>query len=162
MHCAQPVKPSMKKQRWAVGAIIKIPIGKGRYSYGQLLSMGSIAVFEHLDDGSTDLTSLTGKSILFIVTIYANVIPSGRWEKVGKLTLRPSLEKLPLKFIQDSLKLENVELYDPNDGTIKKATKEKCVGLEAASVWAAEHIESRILDHFEGKQNVWVERLALK
>ena len=96
------------------------------------------------------------------MTIYSNVIPSGRWEKVGKLPLRPSLVRQPLKFIQDSLKLENVELYDPNDGTIKKATKEKCVGLEAAGVWAAEHVKSRILDHFEGKQNVWVEKLALK
>ena len=53
----------MKKHRWAVGAIIKIPIGNGRYSYGQLLSMGSIAVLEFLDDGSADLTSLIDKSI---------------------------------------------------------------------------------------------------
>ena len=57
---------------------------------------------------------------------------------------------------------ENFEIYNPNTGEIKKATKKECEGLECTAVWTANHLESRIEDHFAGKENVWVERLKIK
>ncbi|RYZ25885.1 MAG: hypothetical protein EOO10_17075 [Chitinophagaceae bacterium] len=100
--------------------------------------------------------------MLFIVTIYSSVIPSGRWPRVGKADVKQQLKALRLKFIQDPLNLASFELYDPNTGDIRKATRQECVGLERSSVWAAEHVESRIGDHFAGKENVWVQLLAMK
>lgn len=42
------------------------------------------------------------------------------------------------------------------------ATFEECEGHKRAAVWDPCHIESRLLDHFEGWSNKWVESLALR
>lgn len=152
----------MKGQRWSVGAIVKIPLPNNQHSYGQLLSQGSIAVFNILTDKEEEIPSIIKKDLLFIATIYSNIIPSGRWPKVGKAEVKQQLKTLPLKFIQDPLNLASFELYDPNTGDISKATRQECEGLERSSVWAAEHVESRIIDHFAGKENAWVQQLAMK
>lgn len=152
----------MKEQRWSVGAVVKIPLPNNHHSFGQLLSQGSIAVFDILTDKEEEVSAIIKRELLFIVTIYNDVFPSGRWPKVGKAEVKPELKTLPLKFIQDPLNLASFELYDPNTGDIRKATRQECEGLERSSVWAAEHVESRIIDHFAGKENVWVRQLAIK
>lgn len=65
-----------------------------------------------------------------------------------------------MKFIQDVLNPEKFELYDPNNGEIIPATKEQIQGLECAAVWEAEHVESRIIDYYEGRPNKWVKQLS--
>jgi hypothetical protein len=152
----------MKRQRWSVGAIVKISLSNNHHSYGQLLEKGSIAVFNLMTDKEHDIDEITTKPILFTVCVYADIVPSGRWVKIGKAPVAVELQQLPLQFIQDQLKAENFEIYNPNTGEIKKATKKECDGLECTAVWAANHLESRIEDHFAGKENVWVERLKIK
>ena len=67
-----------------------------------------------------------------------------------------------MKFIQDSLNPSKFESYNPNTGEITPSTKEECIGLERAAVWEAEHVESRITDFFNSRENVWVKQLELK
>jgi hypothetical protein len=65
-------------------------------------------------------------------------------------------------FIQDELEPNKFELYDPNTGDIKPAKKVDCIGLERAAVWEAGHVEERIVDHFAGRTNKWVEDMRIK
>ncbi len=44
----------------------------------------------------------------------------------------------------------------------RPATTGECIGLEAAAVWEAEHVEDRLRDHFAGQLNKWVEQLRAK
>jgi hypothetical protein len=46
-------------------------------------------------------------------------------------------------------------------GVVRSATRAECVGLERCAVWAPEHVEDRLRDHFRGRPNKWVESLAL-
>jgi hypothetical protein len=69
---------------------------------------------------------------------------------------------LPLKFIQDPIQRQSFQIYDPNTGNIHPSKKEDCIGLERAAVWEASHVEDRILDHFEGRENKWVKSLQIK
>jgi hypothetical protein len=52
-------------------------------------------------------------------------------------------------------------IYD-TDGLERDATPEEYVGLERAAVWEAHHIETRLLDTFEGRPNETVQFLRVK
>jgi hypothetical protein len=152
----------MARQKREVGAVVKIPLSDGTHSYGLILDKASIAVFEIKTLSDLELGDIIKGNILFIVAVHKSAITSGRWTKIGKTVLDNRFKILPLKFIQDSLNLDVLEIYNPNTGEIYRSTKEACVNLECAAVWEAEHIESRIEDHFNGRENVWIKQLQLK
>ncbi len=151
-----------KKQTRTVGSIVKIDLHDGTFILAQILNDG-LAFFDYRSNVLPDnLNYLIDTPVLFILSVYNDVITQGRWLKVGKLPIRQDLQNQPLKFIQDTLEPEKFELYDPNNGDIIAATKNQCVGLEAAAVWEAEHVESRIIDHYNKVPNIWVEQLKIK
>jgi hypothetical protein len=152
----------MKRQRRTIGAIVKIPLQDGSHSYGLVLDKASIAVFKIKTKEDLQASEILEKDVLFIIAVYDNVITSGRWEKIGKAASSERFLNLPMKFIQDQLNPSTIQLYNPNTGEITPSTKEECVGLERAAVWAAEHVEERISDFFYGRKNVWVEQQRLK
>lgn len=153
----------MVRQRITIGSILEIRIEDQYYSYAQILTEADCAFFEYKStERLKDFSILENAGILFIVAVYSNVITQGKWLKVGKLNIRESLKHKPMKFIQDPLNQYNFELYNPNTGEISKATKEQCIGLECASVWAANHVEDRIRDYYLGVPNIWYEQTKIK
>lgn len=154
----------MAKQRITTGAILEINIEGQYYVYAQILQNGDgIAFFDYkTEEKLEDLTILLSVRILFILSVYNDIITQGKWIKVGKLHIRKELEVLPMKFIQDHFNPQNFEHYNPNTGEITKATREDCEGLERAAVWDANHVEDRIRDYYWGVPNVWVEQLKIK
>lgn len=152
----------MKRQTRTVGSIIKINLNDNTHSYGIILEKASIAVFNIKTKNELAVSDILKESILFFVAVYNTAITSGRWQKIVTVPLDKRFKTLPLTFIQDSLNPENFDIYDPNTGVITKATKEQCLTLDCASVWEAEHVESRIQDHFNGNENIWVRQLQIK
>jgi Immunity protein 26 len=151
-----------KRQQRTVGSILEINIDKQYYVYGQILKEG-YAFFDYKSkEPLTDFAVLLKAPILFILGVYNYVVTKGEWLKVGKLDIREDLKVRPMNFIQDALNPKNFELYDPNTGEIRPCKREECEGLEPAAVWAANHVESRIRDYYNGVPNVWVERLKIK
>ncbi|WP_238750869.1 immunity 26/phosphotriesterase HocA family protein [Neolewinella maritima] len=152
----------MKKQHMTTGAVLEIHSGTNYY-YAQILASKSCAFFDtQLDEPLENCGILYGSPVAFIVRVYDDVITSGLWQKKCKLPITDSLKDEPLKFIQDNLNPNNLELYNPVTGAITKATKDQCLGLEAAAVWEADHVISRLQDHFADRPNVWVEQLSIK
>ena len=154
----------MKKQRITEGALLEINIDDQYYVYAQILRNGlGYAFFDYRTTNKiTDFEILNQANILFILMVYNDVITIGRWMKVGKMPIRKDLLVLPMKYIQDAQNPDFFELYNPNTGEITKATKEECLGLECSAVWEAEHVESRIIDYYEGRKNIWEEQLRIK
>ena len=153
----------MKRQRRTPGSIVKIDLKNGYYNYAQLLENG-IAFFDIYtkDPELEDLSILLKKPILFIVSVYRDVISTGLWLKIGKLPIREDLKILPMECIQDALDDTIFRLYNPNTGEMTKATREECEGLETCAVWEAYHVESRLRDHYNGVPNDIVESLKIK
>ena len=153
----------MKRQRRTPRSIVKIDLKNGYYNYAQLLENG-IAFFDIYtkDPELEDLSILLKKTILFIVSVYRDVISTGLWLKIGKLPIREDLKTLPMECIQDALNETQFELYNPNTGEVTKATREECEGLEICAVWEAYHVESRLRDHYNGVPNDIVEALKIK
>ncbi|MGJ3234667.1 Imm26 family immunity protein [Marivirga sp.] len=148
----------MKKQKITIGDIVEIKIESNFYCYAQILPNAGYAFFDIKSSSPIDnIEKLNDVPILFILSVYNDVITEGLWLKVGKLPIRDTLKQQPLQFIQDQLNPDKFELYNPNTGESKQAEKGDCKGLERASVWEAEEVEERLLDHFKGRKNRLVE-----
>lgn len=148
----------IKKQRITVGSILEINIENEYYVYAQILGKAGYAFFDFKTENRLkDYFILLEKPILFITSVYNDVITLGHWLKVGSIEIREDLKEQPLQFIQDALHPDKFEFYDPNTGESKPATKEQIKGLERASVWEANHIEDRIRDYYNGVPCIWLQ-----
>ena len=155
------VKTTMKKQRIIVGSIAKIDLGNGYHSYARILEKSSCAVYAIKTKEELNLKTIITSPILFIVAVFDFIIKDREWEIIGKIPLEDELKVLPMEFIQDDFDSEDISLYNPNSGEITPSSKEKCQGLERASVWDGPHVVDRINDHFSGKINKWIEPLKI-
>jgi hypothetical protein len=148
----------VKKQRITVGSILEINIENNYYVYAQILGKASYAFFDHkVIEKLKDYSVLLDKPVLFITSVYNDVVTQGHWLKVSNLELREDLKKQPMQFIQDALHPDRFEFYDPNTGESKPATKQQIKGLERASVWEANHIEDRIRDYYNNVPCIWLQ-----
>lgn len=48
------------------------------------------------------------------------------------------------------------------DGSERQATIDECEGLESQAVWDPEHVDERIMAHYQGRPSVFVESLKLE
>lgn len=148
----------MKKQRITKGSILEIPIDNKYYIYAQILEKSSYVFFDFISkEQISDFELLNEKPILFIISVYDQVVTKGEWLKVGKINIRKELEVLPMFFIQDPINKEKFRIYDANTGEIVPATKREIIGLERASVWNKTHVEDRIRDFYNKVPCVWLE-----
>lgn len=153
----------MANQIITEGAILELCIDNQYYVYAQILGKAGYAFFDFASNKRMqEFKILQTREVLFILSVYNDVVTRGKWRKVGKLPIREDLQTQPLQYIQDIHYPDRFELYDPNTGEITKATREQCEGLECAAVWEASHVEDRIRDHYLGVPNIWVEQLAIK
>ena len=136
-----------KFKRITIGAILRIDLGDGFYNYARILPNAHYAFYDSLSKNEMSIPDIIKLPVLFIVSVYNDVITSGRWRIVGQEQLESFLEVLPLQFIQDALNPSSFELMDSNTGKISKANKKDCIGFERAAVWDAIHVEQRIRDH---------------
>jgi hypothetical protein len=153
----------MTNQRITIGSIVEIRLSNEYYCYAQILGKAAYAFFDYKSNEKlSDFTILKKLPVLFVLSVYNDAVTKGRWLKVGKMEISNYLKILPRQFIQDSIDNQKFELYDPNTGEITPTTKENAEGLECAAVWEAEHVESRIMDYYNGVPNDWVEQLKIK
>ncbi len=145
------------------GAFIEIALPNGKFSYGRILPKAGYAFYNIYSDSKiSDINKIKNSKVLFILGVYKHAITKNRWKIIGNSELESELNKMPLEFIQDQLDPTQFEIYDPNTGEIKPATKAECLGLECAAVWEPEHVEDRIIDYFENRPNRWIESLKIK
>lgn len=147
-----------KRQKITIGAILEINIDNKYYTYAQILGKAGYAFFDYrVEEKLKDYNILLDKPILFITSVYDDVITQGYWLKVGNLLIKEDLKIQPMQFIQDELHSDRFEFYNPNTGESSPATKEQIKGLERASVWEANQIEDRIRDYYNNVPCVWLQ-----
>ncbi len=116
--------------------------------------------FDTKDKIDPSIEEILSSKVLFRVASNDDAILDGRWIKVGKYELKEEFTKPVPKFIQNALNKEKFEIY--LGGEIRSATRTECEGLDRCAVWAVNHIEDRIRDHYNNQSNVWVEQMRLK
>jgi len=144
------------------GDIVRIDLGDGRYTYGQLLADPYVAVYDFPTTGeATAMAEVVGKPILFIVAVYDRAIGRRGWPIVGQAPPGSPHIAVPDQFMQDMANPANLRIIDV-EGNIRPATFEECAGLERCAVWEAEHVAERIRDHDAGRPNAYLESLKLR
>lgn len=149
-----------KRPRRNPGDVLRIDLGDGTHSYARTLTGACFAFYDCRSDHEVPLDQILRSPILFCVTAHHTAVETGRWPIVGTAPLEPTLSRPPPRFIQDELRPDQFSIYE--DGKIRPATKAECVGLEYAAVWAPEHVEERLQDHYAGRKNRSVELLGIK
>jgi len=148
-----------KRQQRTIGAIVSVPI-ENYTIHAQILADTDIVFFDTRNKVDPNLAVILSSNVLFRVAGNSDAILDGRWLKVGKAEISQEHLKPVSRFIQNALSPEKFEIY--TGGNIRSCSKDECKNLDRCAVWAVNHIEDRIRDHYNGVENIWVEQLRLK
>lgn len=149
------------------GDFVQIPLGDGSFGYGKVLVEPEMAFLDiRTYDEEVDQEDLINAPILFRLWIMKYALQENSpWHIIGNADLSDREAVKNKYFKKDKLngKLSIYHSGDQYPDRFKEwpATYEECVGLERAAVWDPEHVESRLLDHFEGRENKWVRLMSL-
>ncbi len=148
-----------KPKRPAVGDVFSIDLGNGSFAFGRILHHADFAFYDLNSKEVPSINEIVSKEILFIIPVHEIEPNSSGWSVLGNLPLEPDLEILPKYFIHNPLTGQ----YSISCGyEVVRCSREEVAGLEASAVWAHQHVEDRLRDHFAGVPNVWVELLKPK
>jgi hypothetical protein len=111
-------------------------------------------------DQIVDVERIVGSPVLFVVAVSA-AYRSGRWQRVGWVPPLAAAVAIPEFFQQDIFDPRQCQVID-HLGRERAATPQECVGLERSAVWAAEHIEERVRDHYQNRPNAHLEVMKLR
>lgn len=152
----------VQRGRVRVGDIVKVPLADGTYGYAWVREEPLVSFFRHRDDGvGANVDAVLKSGTLFSIWVGNDPLANGAWIVVGHADLGVAgSEVRPAFFKQDAI---SGELTITHDGAAEiPATAEDCATLERAAVWRADHVQERLLDHFQGRPNRWVESLRLR
>ena len=153
---------STKKHRvrYKEGAIVKIDLKDGTYSYARLLREPMILFYDiqtQKEERDPDLNKLISQKELFRLAVMRYAITTGIWTIIGYVDSDPELSKWVNQYKIDSI-TEKLTIWKA-DGSEIPATWDECKNLECAAVWEPEHVEERLRDHFAGRPSAIVESL---
>jgi hypothetical protein len=144
------------------GDIVRINLGDGRHTYGQLLVDPFIAVYDFpTTDRVADLTAVVGRPVLFVIAVNHAAVGRCGWPVVGQAPPGSPAVAVPDRFVQDVADPADCRIVDV-EGNARPATIGECEGLEPAAVWDAGHVAARLRDHYAGRPSVFLERLGLR
>jgi hypothetical protein len=151
---------SGKKVRRNVGDIVKIPLSDGSHSYAIVLPAPRFAFLDYRGRQELPAADVVRVQPLFQLLVMDYAVTSGRWPRIGHVQPPASFLQFPVFFKQDPIN-KKYSLYTGN-GREVPATREQCEGLERYAVWDPEHVEERLLDHYSGRPNRWVEASKIR
>jgi hypothetical protein len=152
----------MATTHWEPGTTIRRSLDDGYTYYGRLLEFPWAVFYDHRGEApEDDPSAVVDHAPLFTVAAHKDLLAEGEWEGIGVVPLDGSLRPPKEQFIQDDLDPDDCQIIN-DEGEMRPATREECEGLEAAAVWEPEHLAERLVDHYAGRPNEWVESLKLR
>jgi hypothetical protein len=150
----------MKRKTHKAGTFIRIKLPDGTYAYGRELDPPYTAFYAYRTEApSQDLDAIQKHRVLFRQAV--RVRGADAWEAIGVRELTGEVANPVVQFQQEIGDFRKCTIFD-SDGNERIATPRECVGLERAAVWEAHHVEERLLDTFEGRQNATEQRLRVR
>lgn len=138
---------TLERQKWKNGAVLQVD-AHGHSCLAQMLTLPEIAFF---DPSCPD-------RVLFRLWVHKSAYTTGRWLIVDQRPITDELSTQVPRFKKDPIS-GKLSIYLNERET--PATQEECLKLESAAVWDPEHVEDRLRDHCENRENVWVKSLSL-
>ncbi len=92
-----------KKQKYTVGAFVKIPLEGGGHGYGRVLEAPLFAFYDVKTENDLPLLEVRSMPVLFKIWVMRSAVTSGRWEIVGVAPLEEGLKVEPHFFKVDPI-----------------------------------------------------------
>lgn len=147
----------LKRQRVKPGDVLLIDLGDGRATCALVSTPPLVVFFDFVSTEAIEAELVLSLPVAFKVWVFKPVVGSGRWPRIGRVTMPPDLLEMPMMFMQDALSgalsLYHHRFADTN--FTRSATLSECAGLECAAVWNANHIEERLRARFDGGDDKW-------
>ena len=150
-----PESKKTRSNKRTIGDVVKISLGDRTHTYARVLSDASFAVYDARETKELPLEEIIQRPVLFFVAVMDHAVKKGRWPVVGHSPVQDRLLPPP-RFIQDPLDRDSFSIYE--NGRIRRATRQECIGMERAAVWEPEHVEDRLRDHYAGRKNKIIEQ----
>ncbi len=146
--------------RFVPGGVLKLSLASQNAAYAVFLEVLPYIAFY---SGSLRLEELQRSEAnpLFIIAVQRSAYSHGRWGRLLYRVPKEHLPGIPAFFRQNPMDLSDCEIVTAS-GESRSASQEECVGLERSAVWSAEHVESRLEDHYANRQNAFLESMKLK
>ena len=125
-------------------------------AYGAVLET-SVGFYDHIFRQRPSLNEITRHAFAFKLWVMKSAISSKRWRVIGQASLSNDQLVEPDFYMFDIIAKRFFIYGNPNP---IPATREQCLNLECAAAWSAEHVESRLIDHFAGRANAWALSLS--
>lgn len=145
-----------KRQRRVDGSVLVISLDEDKFAYAIVRPEPLISFYNITSSSILDVDDVVGSEIAFSVWVMNAAITSGRWTIIGRVELPQELIVCPDFFKVDPI---SKKYFIYRNSVDIPSTKGDCVGLERAAVWSAEHVESRLIDHFCGRENAFEKSL---
>ncbi|WP_282078454.1 Imm26 family immunity protein [Epibacterium ulvae] len=127
----------MKRQRWTMGAVVRIPLSTDKFAFGVLLKQPMIAFLSTSSDAQTFEGPVTDDQILLKACVDTYIISKGHWIKVGKVDLSTFDSSEPIRYVYDTIS-DCYFLYHGSwidTSYLKPCTKEVALQHDRAAVW---------------------------
>lgn len=125
-----------------------------------------MAFYNVQSDEVLSIEEVTKSEVLCKICVATGGISKHHWKLLGHVPLEDEL-LVPINFYKRDCISKELSIYTenvqecPTTWQERPATYEECVGLELAAVWSIPHVESRLEDHFAGRENKWVKARLL-
>ncbi|PHR97587.1 MAG: hypothetical protein COA78_27390 [Blastopirellula sp.] len=146
-----------RKIKIVPGDIVSIELQEGEIGYGRVLEE-TIAFYDAKSPPAYTVEEIVARPILFKIWVMDYAIKDGILPVIGHVELEEELLEEPLFFKKDTIS-GRLTIYRDSTGEEVPATIEECEDYECAAVWDPEHIVDRLVDHFAGRPNAWVESM---
>lgn len=153
-----------KRVRRRLGDIVRIDLGQGGHSYGQVADEPLLVFFDAVFTEAPPPEQAVKLPVLFRIWVNNDAVQKGVWAVVGNRPLATENAVEPYFYKQDAISgaLSVYHSSYVDTGWERPASEAECEGLECAAVWEAEHVEDRLRDHFAGRPNAWLESLRIE
>lgn len=145
---------------WTAGNVVEIKL-PGAWAYAKVIRFPLMAFYAARTEKIADLSALQGERFSFRIWVMKYAVGKKGWPLIGNLPVSAEESTEPWFFKKDSIS-GRITKYRGSTGEEISATVADCAGLECAAGWDPVHVESRLLDEFAGRPNVWVESMKTK
>ena len=147
-----------------LGKVFRIVLKNDKVAFGKVVGKYLFA-FYHIPRLSEDhlLSSLENEKPLFHLHVYATVFKHSKWEEVAKVPVSETEKSAVHKFFRQDISNFNICWHiDPFTGEKIEVLPSDCMGVEREAVWSYDHIEQRLLDFTENRENMMEKRMRVK
>lgn len=128
--------------------MLAVPLGDGRYGFGQVCVGLEQAYFDLVARQIPTLEAIVSSPVAFRVLVASDAVAAGGWKVLGNTAVRPELSN---PGVYRHRPVGSASVYRYSAGVSAEASEEEVAGLEVFAVWFSMHIEERLRCHFAGQ-----------